>query len=273
MTSKRRLKKSNKTKLGLVFLAFVAGIIIVGRMWFAAKNSQWSGRTDFSWVQSKHDEVVVETIIPEYSKRIIWRIPGNTIVRAASGYGEYQLKNVFSLGEIDSRGEEVLSQTLQNNLGLAVYSNLTWWDRLRIVWWQKFKIKDSLRINLVDEPVLEPGTLADGSPVWYLVDQKIDQLVNATTFSEKISQENLTLSLIGSHDLGRVISNHGIELVSSVSRDPETETTLIYVKNEGLLKSATLTWLKTVLPRAEMKVEAVPGYWSDLVLVLGKDYN
>lgn len=273
MTYKRRLKKSSQIRLGISFLVLVSVIIVAGRFWLAAKNSQWTGNLDFSWVEFNSGKIEIKTILPEYSKFITWQIPGNTVLLTAYGYGEYQLKNVYALGEIDSRGEEVISQTLQNNLGLPVHSHLTWWDKVRLAWRRQFKVKESQRINLLDEAVLEPAVLADGTQVYKPVYHKIDQLINRETFSQVLSKEDLSLTLVNDQNLGRVIGNHGIEVVSLMNKPEITDKTTIYVKDETVAKSLSVSWLKSLLPEAEVKVGPVSGYWTDLVLELGEDYN
>ncbi len=288
MSLKRRSKKSRSLKLGLNFIIIVLALLILSRLLVTAAKSQWRGSGEFSWVEAGGPEVRLETIIPEYSKQISWKIPGNTIVKTAFGYGDYQLKNVYLLGQIDARGGEILARTVQDNLGIAVkgwqvknHSNMTWRDKLKIWWWQRFKRNYHLQTNLEDEAVMEPGALADGSKIWRLVPSKLGELVNTATFSQVIANENLTLTLLDSSgaqiDMGqvsRLLTNHGLQVVTaSVAKSEPSDKTFLTVKNGDRLKSNSVIWLKVVFPQAEVKVEPQKDFWSDLVLSLGTDYT
>ncbi len=262
MTYSRRSKKS-RTSLGLIFIGLVAGLLFLGRLWQTSGFSQWRGNHEFSYIEQQEDKLIVHTLLPEYAKKIDWKIPGTALVNTAFGYGPYQWKNVFALGQIDHRGGQALTRTSQDALGLAIkgwrvgkQTNLTWLDRLKWWYWTRFKVKNKLTIDLS----------ADLS--W-----QTTALVNEQTFSQKAAGESLSVSLINGQNLNRVIANHGIELVTVADEPPVPETTTIYVKEEKNLNSVTVSWLKLLLPEAEVKVGAVESYWSDLVLRLGKDYN
>ena len=279
MTYKQRLKPS-RLKLGLGFIYFVAGLLLFGWLWRQALQSQWHGNDDFSWVEQGRDSLTVKTLIPEYSRLIFWKIPGNTLVNTSHGYSTYQWKNVFTLGQIEGQGGRVLIRTSQETLGLAVAgwqaggkTNLSWWDKLK--WWYltKFKTKQVITIDLGEPPAWRAGSLSDGSRVWQVVEYQLDQLVNQETFSQAIAAESLSVSLVNDRYLSRVIRNHGIELVSVGSQEAVPEQTTIWVKETAQKDSLTVSWLKRLLPQAEVEVGAPEDYWSAIVIVLGKDYN
>ena len=255
--------KKSRTSWGLIFIGLVAGLILAGRLWQAAGRSQWRGRHEFSYVEQRGDKLTVHTLLPEYAKAIDWKIPGQLPVETAFGYGPYQWKNVFALGQIDHRGGLTLMRTSQEALGLAIkgwqadrQTNLSWLDRIKWWYWSKFRVEAKLTLDLNQKP-----------------DWQTSNLVNEQVFSQEAAGESLSLSLVNGRNLSRVIANHGIELVSVVSTAAVPETTTIYVKDPGRIDSATVSWLKMLLPEAEVKAGPVDGYWSDLVLLAGKDYN
>lgn len=158
---------------------------------------------------------------------------------------------------------------------------MSWRDKLKIWWWQKFKREYHLQINLTDEAVLEPDVLADGSEIWRVVPSRLGELVNKITFSQVIANENLTLTLVdasgGSIDMGqvgRLLTNHGLQVVTTAAGkgDPSNQA-LLLVKSEDQLKTNSVVWLKLIFPQAEVKVDTLKDYWSDLVLSLGTDYT
>lgn len=258
----RHLKKS-RISLGLTFIGLVAGLMLVGRLWLAAGKSQWRGSHEFSYIEQRGDELTVQTILPEYAKKIDWRISESALVETAFGYGPYQWKNIFALGQIDRRGGLVLTRTSQEVLGLAIKgwrvgreTNLTWLDRLKWWYWVQFKVKDKLTIDLNQD-----------------MSWQTTNLINEQVFSQKAAGESLSLSLVSGRQLSRVLVNHGLELVSETEVSPPPEKATLYVKEEQNLSGPTVSWLKMLLPEAEVKVGTREGYWSDLVLEPGKDYN
>lgn len=262
MTYARRSKKS-RTSLGLAFIGLTAGLILAGRLWQTASQSQWWDNHEFSYVEQQGDNLIVHTLLPESAKAIDWQLPQSLVINAAFGYGPYQWKNVFALGQIDGRGGLTLTRTSQETLGLAIkgwrverQTNLTWLDRLKWWYWLKFKVKHKLTIDLSQD--LSWQTTA---------------LVNEQIFSQKAAGESLNISLVNGNHLNRVLVNHGLELVSVVATTDLPETTTIAVKEATKLDSVTVSWLKMLLPQAQIQVGAVEGYWSDLVLLVGKDYN
>lgn len=280
MTYKRRLKKS-RLKLGLAFIGFVAGLLLFGWLWRSALQSQWRDSDDFSYVEQRGDNLTVKTLIPEYSKLIIWKIPGNTLVEGSGGYGTYQWKNIFALGQIDGKGGSVLARTSRETLGLNIkgwradggQTNLSWRDKLKLWYFAKFKTKQTITIDLAQAPAWQANTLTDGNQVWQVVEYQLDQIINQETFSQAVAAEGLGVSLVGDDHLSRVISNHGIEVVSVNSQAEVSEPTTIWVKETGQKDSRTVAWLKRLIPQAQVKVGAPEDYWSAIVIVLGKDYN
>lgn len=280
MTYKRHLKKFRSLKLGLSFIIGVASLLIIGRLFLVARASQWRGTADFSWIDQQGDRLTVYTIIPEYAKLVTWPLPGNALVTTAFGYGQYQWKNVFALGEIESQGGVILSRTSQNTLGLPIKgwrvnrkTNLTWWDRLR--WWYslQFTVKRRVVVDLNQNGAWQENVLADGSPVLEPVEYRLDQVVNAETFSQQAAAESLSLSLVNGSNLSRVISNHGIEVVAVSNQPQDPEQSVIWVKTALQKNSLTVRWLKALIPQAEIKVGGGETPRSDLVLTIGKDYN
>jgi hypothetical protein len=258
----------------------VGGLLLFGWLWRQAAASQWRGEGDFSYLEQPGDYLTVATLIPEYSKLINWQIPGNTLVEVSGGYGSYQLKNVFALGQIDGRGGPTLQQTSQEALGLKLdgwrangATNLSWLDQLRIWYFRQFKAKQTVTLDLGQTPAWQVSTLTDGSQVFKVVEYQLDQIINQETFSQEIAQEGLSVSVVNDRGLSRVIRNHGIELVTVSSQADPADQTTIWVKEAGAKNSRTVAWLKRLLPQASVVVGAKEDFWSAIVIVLGKDYN
>jgi len=279
MICNKRLKPS-RLKLGYRFLIFLALLLIAGNLSRFGWQNQWSGWEDFSWIEQRGENLTVISIIPEYNKQVKWLVPGNTLIEAADGYGEYQWKNIYELGRLDDRGGWLLARSSQKALGLKISgwkvgkdSNLSWWDKCRLWYWESFKIKQRREIDLSTSGALSALVLNDNTPVYMPESHRLDQLVNQETFSQSIADEGLSLAFINGADLIRVVSNHGYDLVSTVFGGGEAELPLIWVNDKQLLDSRSVRWPKQLLPQAKIKFPGRDDQWTAVVVDAGRGYN
>jgi hypothetical protein len=235
----------------------------MARLWQAMAGRIWPGRHEFSWIDQQGEQLTIYTLIPEYGKLITWRLPGEALVETVFGYGQYQWRKIFALGELDGRGGETLRLTSQQVLGLAVAgwrngdrTNFSWVDWLKWSYWDKFKVKERLTIDLSQSD-----------------DWQRQGLINEQVFSQQAAGESLSLSLINGRRLGAVIANHGIELVSVTAGEAVPETTTLFIREKNHRHSLTVAWLKQLLPGLRLETATAADFWADLVLVVGKDYN
>lgn len=264
MTYRRHSTKS-RLRLGIKFLLFLAGLVGMARLWEAGVERRWRGPAEFSVVEQRgDDELIVRTVLPEYARGIDWVLPARAVVPAAFGYGPYQWRKVYELGRLDGRGGLTLARTTQSVLGLAVKgwqvgddSNLTVFDRLKWWYWQTFRVRQKLTISLAED-----------------LEWRQTLLVNEQVFSQADAVEGLSLTLINGGSLDRVLTNHGLELVSVTSSSEESAEgrSRLLLKNPDQENSRTVAWLKQLLP---LTVIAAPesDYLNDLVLIVAKDYN
>lgn len=262
MTSKRPLKKS-PFKLGIGFIVCLSGLLILARLWRTGGQSLWPGRSDFSWVEQRDEQLRLNTYLPEYGRQITWILPGEMMVETSFGAGKYRWNKVYELGELDGRGGRGLARTTQTALGLAVkgfkaggQTNLSWLDWLKWRYLTVFKARQKLTIDLNRE-----------------ADWLTGPLINELTFSQRIAAESLSLALVGGADLAKVLTNHGLEVVSVTGNPDPPAGPEIWLKNPELKSSRTVSWLVWLMPSASIRTAAADSQWTDLVLVVGKDYN
>lgn len=68
----------------------------------------------------KNDLVIVR-FDPSGNSMLFVNLPGNLLLDTAGGYGQYQLKNVFDLGENEKRGDDLIKKTLMKNLHVPIH--------------------------------------------------------------------------------------------------------------------------------------------------------
>lgn len=131
--SKKQLKK--KTKLAVLILALIFSLIILGqivnfgRMFFKpwnfsqtkiSKNYHWNSKYNINLVV-KAKSLAVLSLNPTDKTATIINFPDNTLMDTAFGFGKWQIRSIYNLGQSDgNRGYEVLEQSLSLVLGVPI---------------------------------------------------------------------------------------------------------------------------------------------------------
>lgn len=263
--------RTNKNKafyrLGLWFLLLLV-VVLVGTAGFkAVKQSVWNGKDRLSLITLSGDRIELISLIPPQKKQLIWQVPSDLVVEVPSGYGQYQLKKVYQLGELDKKGGELLLKTTSNLFGLKVTAyrvegktNLSWWDRVRINWLNQTKSYQTSRLDL-------SGQMG-----------RIDQLVNENLFDETIAREAVPIAVLNATGVAgeanlvaRLITNLGGQVVTIGNSEIDQEESEIWLVSADLKSSVTLAFLKSILGSVSIKIEPkAVEYRADIVVIVGK---
>ena len=263
--------RTNKNKafyrLGLWFLLLIT-VVLLGTAGFkAVKQSVWNGKDRLSLIALSGDRIELINLIPSQKKQLIWEVPSDLVVEVPSGYGPYQLKKVFTLGELDKKGGELLLKTTSNLFGLKVSAyrvegktNLSWWDSLRINWFNRTKAFQTSRLDL-------SGQMG-----------RIDQIVNESLFDQVIAREAVPVAVLNAtgvageaNQVARLITNLGGQVVTIGNSEEDKEESEIWIVSDDLKSSATLAFLESILGSVSVKIEPkVIEYRADIVVIVGK---
>lgn len=229
-----------RTKLGLVILGIIIAIILVGNLvklvqtffspWnisnTGTKNYIWNGEFNLNLIAKKKSSIFVISYKPRDEKLIVFEIPPNLIVDVPFGFGSWQIRSVYELGETNKKGDGVnllkkstatllgvpmdgfldLDQLdhVSNTDGLIEYlgqnfifslpslakikTDLTLWELIRFKTGASTVRFDKMeKLNLED--VLDKGRLNDGSEIYKADPIKIDSL--NSYFEEPIIKSEL----------------------------------------------------------------------------------
>ena len=265
--------KSNKNKaffrLGLWFLAILTLVLVGAAGYKAVKSSVWDGQNRLGLIDLSRGQIELINYLPAEKKEYIWTIPADLAVDVPFGYGRYQLRKVFQLGELDGIGEPLLLRTTSNLFGLKIdafklegKTNLSWWDRLRINFIGLTKSWQTTRLDLT-------GQIG-----------RLDQIVNENLFDSQLAKEAIAIAVLNaSGEAGeanlvtRLITNLGGHVVTIGNSDQPEEQSEIWVGSDDLKNSVTLKFLKAILGPVPVKLESnLLQYRSDIVVVVGRDY-
>jgi len=209
-------RKANKTRrFAFSCLFFILLILLVGfgyKIYGSIGKSIWDGKNQIN-LAFDAQPVAIASFNPQENSANILIIPNGTLVEAAWGYGPYRAESLFGLGELDGRGGEVLTTSLQEYLGIPIdayvsiengkwtrdnvktglleklwflfknggKTNLTKWDLARL-WW---------KINNIPE---------DKIKIFDLDPQLLEQIISGFAIDEKIKEEDLAIAVLNATD-------------------------------------------------------------------------
>lgn len=244
---KREIIKK-RTKLGLAILGLLIAIILVGNLvklvqtffspWnishTSTKNYIWNGEFNLNLIAKKKSSIFVISYKPKDEKLIVFEIPGNLIVDVPFGFGSWQIRSVYELGETNKKGSgvDLLKKSAATLLGAPmdgfldlerldvsnidqlveflgqnfifslpsltkIKTDLTLWELVR------FKIGSMVRFDKMEklnlEDVLDNGKLNDGSEIYRADPVKIDSL-NVYFEDRIIKSELLSIAIFNATD-------------------------------------------------------------------------
>lgn len=284
----RRLSK-RKSMIGRL-LAVTVIILAVGLMvgfYGVLKKSVWDGETQITLVVASRPVRVV-TFNPAEKSLVFLTFPEDAYIEAVHGYGNYLVESIYPLGELEGkgRGGALLSQSLQENLGVAIdayasvansgetkkdfltgvfgllknegETNLSRWDLLRL-WWEVRSVReDKVKLVRLDKP-LDP--------------ERLEGIINQYFIDEKLRAEALTISVLNATNQpglaakeARIIKNLGGRIIG-----------LGDIEKEKCQIKSTKKYKDSHTVRRLVKVFGCPwggedllGQRADLVLILGE---
>jgi len=285
-----RLNKKHKKEAGwkrLVVWFLSLTLLTLSLVWMVrgVKLSQWKGQSWFGLVK-QDQSLEVKLVSLEQKKLVRLIIPGETMVKVGFGFGEYRLGKVAQLGELEKKPGLILTRTVQDLLGLPITgwkigkkSNLTWWDRIRLAWFEKFIAEEKEEIDLGNSLAWQEGFLGDQTRIFRVNNSFLDQVLHEQVFNQKLAEESLSVAVLNAsgidgvaNSISRLASNLGVE-VRLVSNAPLQEFSEIKMSESKLKSSMTVKNISQALGINFIEVVDILEYRSDVVIVIGQDYT
>lgn len=304
--SKREALK--KTKFALIALSIFFGIIIFARIvkFTQILFSPWQIKTEksFSWdgefninVAVRSDEgISLFSFSPKNQKVTIIKLPDETYLEVAGGFGKWQLRSVFNLG-----GYKLLENTLSGFFGLPIdgYIEGDLKEKENIVSFlisvpnikTDLKLVDLIRlklgvsnirfdkvkeIDLKASELMRNETLADGTKVLIADPAKLDFILSEAA-DPQIQSEHQTIAIFNATDhpllaqkAARLIANMGGDVIIITNSQKKYKKTLVSGE-----KSKTLERLKQIFvssDKIEPNLEDLDSSRAQINLFLGEDY-
>lgn len=244
-------KKARKVKLALGVLALVVGFLIISwairftqslfSPWKLSTNQHrnyiWNGEFNINLlIRSDHTSIL--TYNPKEGKIVIINIPDETFLNVPFGFGLWQLRAVYELGESQKElgGEKLLMETLTNFLAVPIdgfldlsslrpqksavevvdilrknpFSGLNFLPALKtnLTLWELIKLKLSIgavrfdkikELDLLKLGVLDKENLPDGTLVYTADPVKLDSVLSNLT-DPTIVSEHKNIAVLNATD-------------------------------------------------------------------------
>lgn len=240
MPNKWKIAQSNnkiksKTKLAVLVLILIIGVIFVGqlyRLYVSLQNFSWDGNSKINLVILSSSVSVISYSPKDKDIKIV-HIPPETYMEVSSGFGKWKIESVYSLGQSENppQGIELLSRSLSQFLGVPMdgylklddslknknalelvnflrqskinflilkfssFSNLNDWELYRLV-----TGIDSVRFDKIEEVNLEKGYLQDSvlpdQTKVKLADPKRIEILSGKLFVDTtLNEEQLSIAI------------------------------------------------------------------------------
>ncbi len=272
-----RRNKNKKNWLLLVFLVFVAGVLfLLARKLAGVVKNSWSGSEQISLaVEAENKDSLILTLTPGKEMVVVTRIPSKTMIETP-WFGYYQVGKLPLLTEQEG-SLEIYNRSLSYYLGVAVDAslmdsgfNFNKENKNKLknkltklfflprsltfgrVW--RFLSRKDLVWEVIDlEDFGQEDYLADGSAVFNINPESIDQKFWGYFSDPVINKENLTLSIFNVGDqsglaqkISFIAENMGVRVVEISDMEVEVNDCLIAVSNEEAVQSRTVQRLHRV---------------------------
>lgn len=280
-TAQKHRKIRRKTKLGLLVLGVLIGLLLFSQLTnfvkvlarpynsiSAQKNYTWDGEFNLNFVMNTKPLSLV-SYNPQDKKVTILTIPDTTLIDLPGGFGKWQARAIYELG-----GENLVKSSISQFFGIPIdgYSSENLVDHFRgnpfsgievlsrlhsdLTGFELIRLKMSLlqvrfdkinRIDLLKLIVLDKEKLADGTEVFTADPIRLDSVMG--NFAEsKIQSEHLSIAVFNATDkpllaqmAKRLITNIGGNVI--VTQNAPLKISKTYVEGE---KSKTLDRLTQI---------------------------
>ncbi len=293
---RKKKRKSNLNKLFLIILGLISALFLLIGWRLIKTNQAWSGVDQISFgVETADQDSLLMTVTPAKDMVVVVRVPSKTMIETP-WHGSYQVGKLPLLAEQESN-QAIYARSLSYYFGLPVdvglmdtnlkvedlsqsflkkgFRNLLFPPQNITNWrlW-RFLNKNDLVWQVIDlENYGESEQLADGSQIYKIEPEKIDEQF-WTYFSDPvIKNEGLTMSVFNvgeksglANKISSIPENIGIRVVEVDGLEAEVDGCVINLSREEQKNTYSVQRLSRVLG-CSIKVGVEKGF-GDIELLI-----
>lgn len=324
-TVQSRAKRGRQTKLALAVLGLIAGILILSwairftQSLFSPWKIQTGIQKKYLWNEEfnlnllvRSSEISILSLNPKEEKVIIVNIPEETFLEVPYGFGSWQLRAIYELGETQKGvgGHKLLADTLTNFLAIPIdgfldlsglsprrstieivdilrknpvfmlnllsdlKTNLTVWELLRLdLKLSRVRFDKVEELSLDKLDVLDKENLPDGTPIFTGDPVKLDSALSDLA-DPAITSEYKTIAVFNGTSKGQLAVKWA-RLIRNLGGNVIITGNTEETKNTKVtgVKSATLKRLQQIFGSTDIKdSEGTSTSRAQINLLLGEDY-
>jgi len=214
----------------LIFLLVLTGVIFkISRL---LVKSVWDGQSQLNLALNPSlagQPVLIAAFNPEEKSVNILLIPAGTFIETIHSFGPCRAESIYRLGELNKKGGELLSGSLQEYLGIPVEvyasklkvkseklkvksglvemfgdllkgegeTNLTRWDLVRL--WLTLRSIRQDKVSLIDlgqTSASQEVDLLDGTKANKIDTERLESIMSQFFVDKKLKQEDLTVAVL-----------------------------------------------------------------------------
>lgn len=258
------------------FLITVVLLLSFGFLWktFASWQGRlWNGESRFTVVVGGEDPTVY-SFNPATGSLVFVRIPKNTQVETAYGYGTWLIGSLWELGKQEGLGGRVLTETIKKTFGIpvdgyidgggeklfktgagnflfavreaalsgAMETNLTFFDRMAVLARVGgTNLLNRREIDLVASRVVSQKVLSDGVEGYIVVSEQTRPAFEKNFRDDAVFQETKTLTVVNTtkraglaQEVARLASIVGIRVIGTETREVDGQGCVIRADPQAL---------------------------------------
>lgn len=290
-----------KAGVWLLLLVLIGSVLF--EIWRAFRQSQWDGKRTFYLVVQTGETSWLAKLDKQQEEVYVGQIPGNTLFRTAGGFGEYQAKHLYRLGEQEGvGGAELIRQSAVATFGLPVQAvirfsaeaktlhlpailaksllgfgetNLTRWDRLRLWLLVAGLRQDRLeQFSFIQVPGVSEKQRPDGVTVFTLDQDRLDRWLAQRFTSTELVNDPSTWEVINASgqpglaaQVGRLLRNTGLQVVQVSEGEIPQEA----IFTEANIDPSAVEWFSDFL-NLPIVTKRPEGSRSDIVVGVGEEF-
>jgi len=190
--------------------------------------SSWDGKEQFSLVIIEPENILFLALKPKIPEAVLVKVPGDTLVDGALGFGEVKLGSLTGLAEIESvRADRLVLESIKQNFGMPVEgflqleqteedlkmvfftllrsfdyaqdyagrsrTNLTKLELMRALWFVKGLRVDQIQaFDLTETKSLVLQKQPDGSGIYKIQKEQFDIFANRYFTNQRLVDEEIT---------------------------------------------------------------------------------
>jgi len=277
-----KTQRKKRIKLALIVLLFVVGLIFLSwairftQNLFAStvpRNYHWSGEFNINLVLRTSD-ISVLSYNPKEEKIIILNIPDETFLQVPHGFGYWQIRAVYDLGQ-----EPLLKETLTSFLGVPIdgfidlgamssqkstaqvvalirenpFSGINLLSNLKtdLTIWELINLKRGIsavrfdkikELDLGQADVLDKSSLSDGTQIYTADPVKLDTIMSDLA-DPAVLAEHKSIAVFNATDKpqlaqqwARLINNLGGNVIITTNAKKRTKNTQVFGEESQTLK-------------------------------------